>query len=67
MAGDFSLYEFTKSLSIAGWAAVILVMIGMIYVIAKGTELLVTKRCPFCEKRVPKRLSVCSFCKKAIG
>ena len=27
MAGDFNLYEFTKSLSLAGWAAVILVMI----------------------------------------
>ncbi len=67
MADNFSLYESTKSLSLVGWIAVILIMTGVIYVIAKGTELLVTKRCPFCEKRVPKRLSVCSFCKKAIG
>jgi len=67
MADNFSLYESTKSLSLVGWIAVILIMTGVIYVIAKGTELLVTKRCPFCDKRVPKRLSVCSFCKKAIG
>jgi hypothetical protein len=67
MADNFSLYEFTRSMSLTGWIALILVMMGVIYVIAKGTELLVTKRCPFCEKRIPKRASQCSFCKKAVG
>lgn len=67
MADDFSLYEFTKNLSLVGWVAVIAAMLAAIYVIAKGTELLVTKKCPFCEKRTPKSSAVCKFCKKAIG
>lgn len=67
MAEDFSLYEFAKGLSLAGWVVLTAVMIAVIYLIAKGTELLVSKKCPFCEKRIPRRLTECSFCKKAVG
>ena len=67
MSDDFSLYEFARSLSLVGWIAVTLVMIAVIYLIAKGTELLVTKKCPFCFKRIPKRSTTCTFCKKAVG
>ena len=67
MAEEFSLYEFTKNLSLVGWVVVIVVMIVVIYVISKATELLVTKKCPFCEKRIPKRSTECTFCKKAVG
>ena len=67
MPENFSLYEFTKNLSPVGWVVVIAVMIAAVSVIAKGTELLGTKKCPFCEKRIPKRLNTCKFCKKAVG
>jgi hypothetical protein len=66
MPDNFSLYEFTKNLSLVGWVILIAVMIAAVYVIAKGTELLVTKKCPFCENRIPKRLNMCKFCKKAV-
>ena len=67
MFEKFSLYEFARDLSLVGWILLTAVMIGVIYVIAKGTEALVTKKCPFCEKRIPKRSTECSFCKKAVG
>lgn len=67
MAEDFSLYEFARNLSLVGWLLVTAGMIAAIYIIAKATELLVTKKCPFCGKRIPKRLSECTFCKKAVG
>ncbi|MFL6467381.1 MAG: hypothetical protein ACJ72Z_05435 [Pyrinomonadaceae bacterium] len=67
MFDNFDLYEFVKSLSIAGWVVIIAAMIAVIYVLSKGTEALVTKKCPFCEKRIPKRANECTFCKKAVG
>jgi hypothetical protein len=67
MSEDFSLYEFSRSLSIVGWIVVIAVLIAAVYLIAKGTELLVTQRCPFCDKRIPKRATQCDFCKKGVG
>lgn len=67
MSEDFSLYEFTKSLSIAGWIALTLVLMVIVYLFAKGIEILVTKRCPFCEKRVPRRSTECNFCKRGVG
>lgn len=60
---EFNLYEFARDLSIVGWIGVIVVMVAVIYVISKGTEALVTKKCPWCAKRVPRRAIVCTFCK----
>jgi hypothetical protein len=67
MFENFELYESVKSLSLIGWVFLIAVMIAVIYVLSKATELLVTKKCPFCEKRIPKRATECTFCKKAVG
>lgn len=67
MFENFSLYEFTKELSLVGWVIVFAILTAAVYVIAKVIEMLVTKKCPFCEKRIPKRLTVCTFCKKAVG
>lgn len=66
MADDIDVYEFTRSLSLAGWTALVLVMTATVYVVAKTVELVVTKRCPFCEKRVPKNAIECRFCKKKL-
>ena len=67
MFENFSLYEFAKDLSLVGWVLLMVAMTAVIYVIAKGTESLVTKKCPFCEKRIPKRSTECSFCRKLVG
>ncbi len=64
MFENFDLYEFVKSLSLLGWIVLSLAMIATIYVIAKGTEIMVSKKCPFCGKRIPKRAATCEFCKR---
>jgi len=64
MFENFDLYEFVQTLSFAGWVVVIVVMVVIIYLLSKGTEMLVTKKCPWCSKRVSKRLTTCTFCKK---
>ena len=61
---EFNLYEFARDLSIVGWIVVVAVMVALIYVISKGTEALVTKKCPWCGKRVPRRAVSCKFCKR---
>jgi hypothetical protein len=67
MFDNFDLYEFVKTLSLIGWVILVAVMIAVIYVLSKAVELMVTKKCPFCEKRIPKRATECTFCKKAVG
>jgi len=67
MFNEFNLYDFASSLSIFGWVAIMLVLIAIVYVLSKAIEILVTKRCPFCERRIPKRAIECSYCKQRIG
>lgn len=66
MLNDLNLYEFVKDLSIAGWVVVLIVFVVAIYLMSSGVQALVTKKCYFCEQRIPKRLSVCQFCDRKL-